>query len=60
MNYYGIEDEKMTVKGIILNCLGAILVLGCFWGFFMAASAYEDHVKCMNGAHEYCIESDFQ
>lgn len=64
MNKYNwqdmIEDEPQSIWktiGQVLCCLAFVVMF-----FFAAAigSAYEDHVRCLNGYEEVCIPEDFE
>lgn len=55
-NFLDSMTSRQIVKSIIITIL-TILAL-CF--LLMVGSAYEQHMLCMNGATEYCIDSDFQ
>ena len=57
---FGDMFEGMTPKEIIKTIIGSIAAIVILWGAMAVGSAYEDHVRCLNGATEYCIESDFQ
>lgn len=57
---FGDMFEGMTTKEIIKTIIGSIAAIVILWGAMAVGSAYEDHVRCLNGATEYCIESDFQ
>ena len=54
------EDEpRQTIWqkiGMFLGCAAFIVIL---WGVMFVASAYEDHVRCLNGYTEVCIPEDF-
>lgn len=56
---FGDMFEGMTPKEIIKTIIGSILAIVFIWGIMVVGSAYEDHVRCLNGATQYCIESDF-
>lgn len=56
---FGDMFEGMTKGEIIKTIIGSILAIIVIWGLLAVGSAYEDHVRCLNGAAEYCIESDF-
>ena len=56
---FGDIFEGMTPKQIIQSIFGTIAAIAILWGALVIGSAYEDHVRCINGATEYCIESDF-
>lgn len=49
----------MSQAEIIKSIICSILALVVIWGLFAVSSAYEDHIRCLNGATQYCIESDF-
>lgn len=46
-------------KEIIKNILGTILVVSGIYLIMLFGSAYEDHMKCLNGYTEVCIPEDF-
>lgn len=56
---FGDMFEGMTPREIIKMIIGCVLTLAVLWFAIAVGSAYEDHVRCMNGAAEYCIEQDF-
>ena len=56
---FGDMFDGMTKKEIIKNIFGTMAAIAILWGALAVGSAYEDHVRCINGATEYCIESDF-
>lgn len=49
----------MSRAEIIKTIIGSIAAIVILWGAMAVGSAYEDHVRCLNGATQYCIESDF-
>lgn len=49
----------MSRAEIIKTIIGSIAAVVILWGAMAVGSAYEDHVRCLNGATQYCIESDF-
>lgn len=48
--------EGITKKDIVKSIIGAVVLIGIIWGALAVGSAYEHHVRCNNGATEYCIE----
>lgn len=50
------ERDMKIVGKIVLFVLTAALI----FMLLVVGSAYEDHVRCKNGAVEYCIPADFQ
>lgn len=64
MNKYNWQDMIEDEPQSIWKTIGQVL---CFLAFvimflFAAAigSAYEDHVRCLNGYEEVCIPEDFK
>lgn len=57
---FGDVFESMTPKEIIKTIIGSVTIIAIFWCALAVGSAYESHVRCLNGATQYCIESDFQ
>ena len=58
-----IYEEEVRTTSIwkkIGTILGIILFMCCLWCIMTVASAYEDHVRCLNGYEEVCIPEDFQ
>ena len=49
----------MSRAEIIKTIIGSVAAIIILWGAMAVGSAYEDHVRCLNGATQYCIESDF-
>lgn len=49
----------MSRAEIIKTIIGSIAAVVILWGALAVGSAYENHVRCLNGATQYCIESDF-
>lgn len=49
----------MSRAEIIKTIIGSVAAIVILWGAMAVGSAYEDHVRCLNGATQYCIESDF-
>lgn len=37
-----------------------VLTAASIFMLLVVGSAYEDHIRCKNGAVEYCIPADFQ
>lgn len=56
---FGDMFEGMTPKEIIKTIIVTILAIVFIWAIMVVGVAYEDHARCLNGATEYCIESDF-
>ena len=55
-----IDDEPQStwrMVGQVLMILAFIVII--LFGFSIA-SAYEDHVRCLNGYEEACIPEDFE
>ena len=54
------EEPRQTIWqkiGTVLLCaVFAVMLLGIMF----VASAYEDHVRCLNGYTEVCIPEDFE
>ena len=48
------ENEKFNLKEFLISTFWALVVLFIFWMFMTIGSIYEDHVRCQNGAVEYC------
>ena len=40
--------------------LSIVCVLICFWALIVVGSAYEQHVLCLRGQTDMCIEADFE
>lgn len=49
----------LTPAETIKTILGSIIAIVFIWAIMVVGAAYEDHARCLNGATEYCIESDF-
>lgn len=47
-------------KGGIMKIIYVILTVLFIWALLFIGSAYEQHLLCLNGASEYCIEQDFE
>lgn len=56
---FGDMFEGMSKGEIIKTIIGSFMAVAIIWGALAVGSAYEEHVRCLNGATEYCIESDF-
>jgi hypothetical protein len=48
------------MKKVILDVVGAVLVLASLYMIILVGKAYEEHKLCLNGAVEYCIPEDFE
>lgn len=56
--WYNEPQETLwdKVKAVFL----ALLVMAMFLFVAAIGSAYEDHIRCLNGYEEVCIPEDFQ
>lgn len=64
MNNYNwqdmIEDEPQSIWKTIGQVLCGLAFVAMFLFAAAIGSAYEDHVRCLNGYEEVCIPEDFQ
>ena len=42
------------------NIVIVVLALLSIWLLLVVGAAYEEHILCLNGVNDYCIEADFQ
>ena len=54
------EEPRQTIWQKIGTILGCAVFIVMLLGIMFVASAYEDHVRCLNGYTEVCIPEDFQ